>query len=129
MSDCSCIWVDSGDDMPEIHSEYDYTAKKQHKCSECGRIIMPGEKYEYVFGVWDGIPSIYKTCRDCQSVRNAFFCEGWLYSMIWDNVWEHLREINGNLESDCLLSLTKPSRDRVCDMIEKTWEDIEDVNT
>ena len=48
------------------------TARKEHECCECGRIITIGEKYSYFFGVWEEydhyghLPGAYKTCLECE---------------------------------------------------------------
>lgn len=43
-------------------------ARKDHKCTECRKPIKAGEKYEYVFGVWDEVET-FKTCCRCVAVR------------------------------------------------------------
>jgi len=48
------------------------TAKKQHRCCECGGIIFPGEKYEYVAAQWPNLHNdvcTYKTCERCVDLR------------------------------------------------------------
>ncbi|MFH1820430.1 MAG: hypothetical protein ABH805_00690 [Candidatus Nealsonbacteria bacterium] len=47
------------------------TARKNHECCECGIVILKGEKYWYVFGVWQDYgsssqPNSYKTCLECE---------------------------------------------------------------
>lgn len=44
------------------------TARKQHKCCECNRIIEVGEKYRYEAFIGDDF-CIHKTCRHCSPVR------------------------------------------------------------
>lgn len=41
------------------------TARKQHKCCECGEIINPGERYEHIFSVFEDEVTVYKTCQFC----------------------------------------------------------------
>lgn len=41
------------------------TAKIHHKCSECGKKILPKEKYYRIFGVWSGESDSYKFCEVC----------------------------------------------------------------
>lgn len=65
MSDyCFCDF-----DSPEFYDKYQPTARKRHKCCECGGDIMPGEKYEYVSGKWDGQFDTFKTCERCCDLR------------------------------------------------------------
>jgi hypothetical protein len=65
-------------------------ARKKHRCSECGREIHIGEKYEYAFGVWNCDSNVYKTCSDCLSIRFVFLCYGWCYGQIWELTYEML---------------------------------------
>lgn len=44
-------------------------ARKRHKCCECGGLILEGEQYHRVSGIWDGEPLRFKTCTDCWSLR------------------------------------------------------------
>lgn len=112
MSSCSCIYV--GDyDGPSVYREELRTAAKNHKCCECGREIVKGEKYRYHTGCWDGEWSVYKTCCDCESVREVFFCEGEIFSTMWEFMREHIYGGDCALEADCIARLTKPARDRV----------------
>lgn len=91
MSSCSCIY-DSDGYGPEASTTKIRKARKQHRCFECGRTIEPGEKYEYISGIWDGAPSSYKTCLDCLSLRDVFFCGGWIYGEVWNEFREWLYE-------------------------------------
>ena len=120
MSECSCIYV--GDyDGPSMHSKSHRKARKTHQCSECERNILPGEEYEYVFGVWAGDTNQFKTCLDCLSVRDSFFCEGIVYGGIWELVPEHILELNGEVSSDCIVPLTPRAREIICELIEEQW--------
>lgn len=47
-------------------------ARKTYRCEECGAGIVPGERYEYVFGVWEGAAFTYRTCLDCVAVIDAW---------------------------------------------------------
>jgi hypothetical protein len=126
MSECSCVYVDYGDPMPEFYTTRKPTAKKEHKCCECHRTIKPSEKYEYVSGLWEKNFLILKTCSDCLSIRNEFFCEGWLYEDMKEALQEHLNSMDGNINEDCLSALTPGARVFVCNMIEEIWEDFYD---
>lgn len=47
-------------------------ARKTHWCCECCRAtILPGDRYEYVSGVWDGTPNSHSTCARCVALRKA----------------------------------------------------------
>jgi len=124
---CSCVYI--GDyDQPEFHRESLQKAIKSHRCDECGKIIKPGEKYEYSLGKWDGIFGYNKTCLDCLSIRNEFFCEGFFYGQMFKCLHEHLNEIYGQVSSDCLLALTPAAMTKICGLIDDIWEDKYDEN-
>lgn len=53
-----------------IHSN-ERTARKTHKCCECGHQIQPGETYEHVWGKWEGVTSTFDTCEMCLELREA----------------------------------------------------------
>lgn len=44
-------------------------ARKQHTCCECQMPILPGERYQEVFGIWDGDAALHRTCAVCQWFR------------------------------------------------------------
>jgi hypothetical protein len=118
---CNCL-IDTGYDagfcvLLEMKT---YKAKKQHICYECGRKIDLGEKYQIEKLVGDGFITV-KTCSDCLSVRDAFFCT-WVYGEMWQDVYEMLSD--GNLPpSDCMTNITKNARDKICDIIEERWKE------
>jgi len=95
------------------------TARKQHKCGECARAILPGERYEYATGIWDDGPSTHKTCSDCLSMRAAFFCDSWDYGELWADLREHLCEMDGNIQTECLQELTALAREKVIKMLDE----------
>ena len=128
MADCSCIAV-YVDDGPEFSNVVDRRARKEHRCGECGLTIGIGEIFEHAANGYDGTVTTHKTCKDCESVRSAFFCEGYYYGRIWDDVHGHIPELvwSGEIpKGDCMASLTKAARDKICDMIEEEWEHADD---
>ena len=54
---------------PSIYRCQFVTARKPRECSECFLSILKGERYHYVFGVWEGSPSTYSICEQCQWLR------------------------------------------------------------
>ena len=121
MTDCSCIYVGDADGT-SFWNEKQPTAKKSHVCCECGEVIEPGQKYQYECGQWDGDFAAYKTCLDCLSVRQAFFCDGYAFGGMWGYVADHINEMRGQIKSDCIVGLPKNARDRICDMIDEFWK-------
>lgn len=121
MTGCSCVYVGEYD-SPKFLNTIDRVARKVHTCSECGRAIDPGEVYEYSAGKWDSF-STYKTCRDCVSVRDEMFCEGWVYGCLWEDVAEHIRNVGDDVLSCDVKYMTRAGRDRLLDLVEEQWED------
>lgn len=125
MGACSCVYV--GDyDQPSCSNQTIRQAVKPHECCECKRVIGVGEKYEVISGMWDGHFSTYKTCKDCLSIRDEFFCEGYFFGQVLEYLREYLDECNGKIPAKCLLSLTPDAMSRVCGMIDKIWEELEE---
>ena len=79
---------------PEFSSERTVTARKPHKCCECGRVIEVGEQYEYVTGVWEGDFCTFKTCRHCIAVRLWLrkVCNSFAYAGLYEDIYEHKQE-------------------------------------
>lgn len=118
---CSCIWVDDGDVPCAFASSRVVTARKEHRCTECNETISKGAQYEYVCGKWDGQFQVFRTCETCLSIRDVFFCDGWQYAGLWIYLDEHIRELNGDIPSECLVKLSSAARAVVCDKIEEEW--------
>jgi hypothetical protein len=73
------------------------TARVEHRCTECRRVIRPGETYERVTGLIDsggGTWSTDKFCAHCQAMGDFMFamCGGWPYGQLWDELVDHWRE-------------------------------------
>jgi hypothetical protein len=122
MSECSCqISVDL-DDAVELLSAKNVTAKTAHKCGECRREIPPGEKYLKESYVSDGHFRTEKTCADCRSIRDYLFCD-FYYGMILETLETEILEYDMPVPEACIAKLTPAARERVCELIELTWED------
>ena len=85
MMDCYCDY-----DPPSFYESSTPKARKQHRCEECGGPIVPGEKYEYVTGLWDGEFSYFKTCERCVDLRT------WVRNNVPCLCWRH-----GSADDDC----------------------------
>lgn len=57
-------------ELPECITEAKPVARKRHKCCECGGLILEGERYVMVSGIWEGEPERFKTCLDCDALRS-----------------------------------------------------------
>lgn len=63
-------------DRPAFYEATERTARKRHRCCECGYDIQPGEKYEYVSGKWDGQLGSFHTCEACADLRDSLSAGG-----------------------------------------------------
>ena len=124
--ECSCnIYTDNADAGPEFESRRICTARKPHRCAECRREIMPGERYERYTGKWEWGIDTFKTCPDCLTVRDTMFPEGFIFGVVWDYVWEHVFEAR-TLPENCLAMLTPNAREKCCGILERLWDETED---
>ncbi|TYC93010.1 hypothetical protein [Novosphingobium sp. BW1] len=57
-------------EVPQAFNERWRTARKPHRCCECGAWIKPGDRYNYVSGIWDNQPDSHHTCVECVQVRD-----------------------------------------------------------
>jgi hypothetical protein len=55
---------------PEVFNDRLVRAKKPYQCYECGNTIAVNEKHHSIFGVWDGEPSSYRFCCNCETLRS-----------------------------------------------------------
>jgi len=81
---CSCDYS-----APEFYILETPTARKEHRCEECGCAIHAGEKYERVRAKWEGAVATVKTCPDCVEIRDALkemecFC--WSHGGLWEDI-------------------------------------------
>lgn len=87
-----CCPLSGNDDADACQAHYQTlrTARKEHQCCECRDPIAKGDRYEYVSGIWDRQPLVYKTCLLCVEIRNHFACEsGWIYEQLWEDLREN----------------------------------------
>lgn len=86
---CPLSTSDDGD-AAECFQSSTRTARKAHRCTECGETIPPGARYEYTSGIWDRQPQAFKTCASCVEIRNHFACGGgWIYGELWHDLAEN----------------------------------------
>jgi hypothetical protein len=70
-----------------------HTARKAHKCSECGREIGKGERYEYATGRAEEL-FVNKTCAHCIDAREWLVkeCGGYAFGCIQEDLTQHWYE-------------------------------------
>ena len=89
--DCSCDY-----EPAELYNAQIVRARKQYRCEECGCAILPGERYEYVFGKWEGYVSTFKTCERCRDIRqwvkNNVPCFCWCHGNMLEDAAEAISE-------------------------------------
>jgi hypothetical protein len=67
------------------------TARKAHRCTECGRPIAVGESYRFLTGLLDGRWSTYRTCAHCLAAGEWLdvMCGGYLLGGLAEELREH----------------------------------------
>ena len=89
MNDACCCSVEV-DEPAEVYLARVLTARREHRCLECGELIEPGEQYEQVTARWDGHWNTYKTCYLCLRIRNDLFPCGWYFGQMREDIRECL---------------------------------------
>ena len=97
-------------------------AIKPHVCDECKREIGKGEVYRREVVKYSDLFH-HKMCADCLSVREVFFSSGWYFGGLWRDFEDFVVSCDGNISSSQLRMITKPARDKICDMLEEYWKD------
>lgn len=89
-----CMIDDASDERVTVLHERHYTAKKEHTCNECRRVINAGEHYMVERFIHEGEAHTHKTCRHCERVRQWLNdeCGGFLYGDIEEDIREHADE-------------------------------------
>ena len=122
--DCSTVSC-YADEECQVISATRQKARKLHRCNECKRTIDFKEEYERFVGKDDNLFTI-KTCSDCLSARDVFFNDGYFYTMVWEQLEEHIHECCGDISESKISELSPRAQRRVCDIIAECWEKYED---
>lgn len=85
---------DNCDGTVTMLSEAIPTARKAHKCRECGRAIESGEKYHVERFVFDGELTTHKTCAHCMVARCWLHdeCGGYVFGGVEEDLREHAQD-------------------------------------
>lgn len=85
-------------EAPTVSWREERTARKAHKCCECGHHIEPGDTYHRCAGVWDQSFDAYKFCGDCHRVSQwcSSFLEDWcpIFGNLYSELVEYAETIN-----------------------------------
>lgn len=91
MTECYCDF-----DPPSVYSVTKPAARKAHKCGECGGPINPGQRYERVWGIWDGRQDTFRTCALCVDLREFVTahvpCVCWSHGSMLDDAREAINQ-------------------------------------
>lgn len=108
-----CIGTADYYDTADVYHSSIVTARKTHRCCECGHVIIYKEQYERVAGIWDKSWSHYRTCLLCREVRHVFACgEGFTFTTLWNDMREYaFPELT--TASECFRELSAAAKERV----------------
>ena len=81
------------DGYTEFSEDRVVTARKPHKCTECGAVIEAGDKYRYYSGKFDGIFYVEKICRRCEYDRFRVVEQELAEGCGWSSAWPPFGEL------------------------------------
>lgn len=58
--------------MSDFFDSRSSTARKRHRCFDCGRAIEPGETYYRLAGVWEGNFWAAQECEHCMAFHRTY---------------------------------------------------------
>ncbi len=92
MSECYCDYGDA----PSVYCATTHKARVRHSCYECGKSIIPGEKYERAAMLYEGMWDTNKTCVRCLDVRQYIMdhapCFCWMHGSMLDDAKKVISE-------------------------------------
>lgn len=82
-------------------------ARKQHRCTECGRTIQTGERYSCITGLAEDHWQRFRICNHCLAAGRwlDIMCSGWPLTMLCDELREHSEEFQSDLLGDLYQSV------------------------
>jgi hypothetical protein len=86
--------IDGADYTWDFYTQKTPTARKAHRCYECGRTIEAREVYDLLTAKGPEGIERYKTCAHCLVARNWLFaeCGGYLAGGVGEDIDEHVSE-------------------------------------
>jgi len=125
MARCTCVYADY--DPVEFYHETERKARVTHKCHECLREIAAGEKYlDCVFKDGHDPFTKMKVCAVCGELIQEFFCEGYCFGLMREQLWEHVQDHQGVVSEKCITALSSAARQVVFNIIESVWKQMEE---
>lgn len=106
MSDCGVCITHDFDGPADVWESRIRTARKPHKCCECGGAIEAKKRYEYYTVLYDGSWSHHATCLICAEIAEAFCCDGRFFGNLWNEFYED--DIWPSLTTACFDKLQSP---------------------
>ena len=91
---CSCVYVGDYDPCEVIRDET-MVSSGEFKCCECGSTIKEGETFRfYDMKVDSESPNTieYPTCLVCENIKDVFFCDGFIFEQVWEDLKNHLED-------------------------------------
>lgn len=93
------VYCDFGD-YAEFYKSKTQRSRKPRKCDECNGTISPGENYERVFMVQEGIAETFLTCERCLPMADWVMrnCGCRMHADLWRHLEDDVfREMRGEL--------------------------------
>ena len=122
---CGCVYIDGGE-SPTFASARVGASRRERRCGECGQPIQVGDRYERVWGVWEGVGETFITCATCLEISTALFCSGRMHGTMWEDLKEAFA-YSDTIPWATIGELSKAARDAICDWIESDlWDDTDE---
>ena len=135
MSECGCISCHVDEECGLYNKEQDKYCMEHNEvmCVECERIIDPFIPHvkevnvcyenlnDHLEPCENSPVEIYRTCHTCKQLRDEFFCDGWYYGNVLDDIDDHIHDMNGDISSECIVNLSPEARLIIFNSIEYFW--------
>jgi len=126
---CACLVDRDGyeGDWEEAAKIKHVISKTPHKCVECGKVIPPGTRYLLEIVKWeeDDYTGRYKTCPDCESLRDNLICS-WQYGSVLNDIMYAIEGLpEDGIPWAAFSKLTPGAKDYVFSLIEDMWAELE----
>ena len=125
MTSCTCVSVGEIDEFYTLYNSVT-SAEVPVTCCECGDEIDEGTAFELFVGDNGNDLVAVATCMTCRELRDAFFCNGWIYRYVIEHIHQHIEDMDGEISQSCIADLGPSARDMLCDMIEDYWKEMSD---